>query len=251
MTTIYRYRIRCITDNLFEYVLSESAVAPTACPTNTSHTIDADSTVIAETITIGETVSIKEEYIPTGGNFKTETIIMNISASSTFEADYTWPYPISLLVLFSTITSTHEGDNLEITVAPNTTVGLLTSNVSANDTTISVSQTVIDNLYIGYKLKLDDGSNVDDLGYVTAINKVTNQVTVNTPAVHSFDSSNTAVKMTIYYVENFEIGAPANITIGKSKIGASYIPAGTIIHAKYTNNNTDTKKFIARLEYLY
>ena len=47
MSTVYKYRIHCVTDNTQEFIWSEST--PTACPTNTAHTIDTDSIVIIET----------------------------------------------------------------------------------------------------------------------------------------------------------------------------------------------------------
>jgi len=49
--TKYRYRIRCITDDKYEYVEQVFAEAvPTACPVNGAHTIDTVQTTIAEQI---------------------------------------------------------------------------------------------------------------------------------------------------------------------------------------------------------
>lgn len=248
MTTIYKYRIRCTTDNKFEYVWAEES--PTTCPTNTSHTIDTSKTSIVET-KVDESLFIKEETVPTGGHFKTETIVMNINASSTFEQAYTWAYPISILAVYLVTKSTHEGDNLEITVAPNTIIGGIVSSVSAGDTIITVSDTVIENTNIGYKLYLDDGTNNDDLGYVTSINTITKEITLSTPTTNPFSTSNTSVRRTVFYAENYEFGPPWEYVIGESKIGASYLPTGVSINVKYTNNTSESKKLIARLEFLY
>lgn len=243
MTTIYKYRVYCVTDNRFEYLWSESE--PTKCPINTAHTIDRSKTSIIATKS-DDSIHVKEESTPTGGYFKTETVVMNIDASSTFEQSYSWPYPISILAVYLVTTSAHEGDNLEISVSPKTTIGTITSNVTANDTVITVSDTVIENAAVGHKLYLDE----DDLGYIISINADTKQVTVTTAAANSF-SSGTAVKRTVFYAENYEIGPPWEYIVGESKIGGSYLPANATIYVKYTNNEADSKKFIARLEFLY
>ena len=248
MTTINKYRIRCTTDNTFEYVWSE--LEPTKCPTNTSHTIDTSKTSIIDTKT-NDAILVREESVPTGGHFKTETIVMNINASSTFQQGYTWNFPISILAVYLVTTSDHEGDNLEISVSPNTIIGGITSNVDINDIIITVSDTVIQNTSIGYKIILDDGTNSNDLGYVTNVDIDNKQLTITTPATHSFDTSNTAVKRTVLFAENYEFGPAWEYVIGESKIGASYLPTGASINVKYINNTANAKKLVARLEYLY
>lgn len=46
--TLHKYRVFCISENVYKYVWSESQ--PTTCPTNNGHTIDSIGTVIVDTI---------------------------------------------------------------------------------------------------------------------------------------------------------------------------------------------------------
>ena len=50
MAIINKWRIRCLTDNTYEYVwLPDGDPAPTTCPTNTAHSVNAPSAAIVET----------------------------------------------------------------------------------------------------------------------------------------------------------------------------------------------------------
>lgn len=48
MTTVNKYRVRCLTDNKYEEVWAEQE--PTVCPINTVHTIDTTLTTIIDTV---------------------------------------------------------------------------------------------------------------------------------------------------------------------------------------------------------
>ena len=249
--TLYKYRVHCTTDNQNEFIwLDENDSEPTTCPTNTSHSIDSSKTTIVDSRK-PENIRIKEESIPTGEHFMCETKVINTNANDTSENDYSWPFPISILAVYM-ITSDHEGDNFEALIAPDTTIGTITSDVAADDTVINVSQTVIDNTSVGYILTLDDGTNNDNLGHVLAIDKVAKTITVETAAVNNFLAATpTYVKQTVYYLRNYEFGPAWEYVIGESKIGASYLPANTILRARYTNNSITNKKLVVKFEYLY
>ena len=134
-----------------------------------------------------------------------------------------------------------------------TTTGTITSDVTASDTVINVSQTVIDNVNIGYKIQLDDSTNTDDLGIVTAIDTDNKTITVDTAATQGFSAATpTYVKQTVCMVSDYEIGPAWEWVIGESKIGGSHLPANTTVEVKYTNNSAITaKKLVAKIEYLY
>jgi hypothetical protein len=249
---LYKYRVFCTTDSQNEFIwLDENDSEPTTCPVNTAHTIDGSKTTIVDSRK-PETFRIKEESTPTGEHFMCETKVINTDANDTSENDYSWPYPISILAVYMITTSDHEGDNFEAMIAPNTTIGTITSDVSANDTVITVSQTVIDNTSVGYYVTLDDGTNSDNLGHVLAIDKVAKTLTVETAAVNSFSAATpTYVKQTVYYLRNYEFGPAWEYVIGESKIGASYMPANTVLRARYTENSGTNKKLVVKFEYLY
>ena len=63
--TVYYYKLYCETDSKWEYVWSETP--PTQCPTNTAHTIDADSAVNEKKVATNETRIIADGEDQTGG----------------------------------------------------------------------------------------------------------------------------------------------------------------------------------------
>jgi hypothetical protein len=175
-------------------------------------------------------VVIKEEETATGKHFQVKTIHVTAAASETKVHDETWDHPIGVLSVTIYNKASMEGDVVKVLIAPGTVVGALTSDVTAGDTTFNVSATVVQNMAIGYKLSLSDGTNVDDCGLVTAIDLASSTVTVNTATVNSFAAATpTYVLMTVCMMEHELPGFDYPLEFGESKIGASHIPAGKIV----------------------
>jgi hypothetical protein len=197
-------------------------------------------------------VTIKEESgTPTGGNFRTETFTAVVPANTTQNYDYSWPYPISVIVLKFTIDSGYSGDVINCYVAPNTTVGVLTAPINSVTNIFNVNSTVIQNTKLGYQCNLIDSNGaIYDLGDITNINYSANQITTVNNASIVF-AAGTYFQITINNVRNYSLGLPGQYVIGDSKIGASYIPAGRKIRLKYTNSGSTIKNFVWCIEYLY
>lgn len=198
------------------------------------------------------TVSIREETgTPTGGNFRTETFTVSVGANSSQNFDYSWSYPISVLVLKFSTDSSFNGDYINCYVAPNTTVGVLTASAALNTNILNVNSTVIQNTKLGYQCNLIDSNGaIYDLGDIININYSTNQITSKNNTTIAF-AAGTYFQITINNVRNYTFGLPGQYTIGESKIGASYIPSGRIIRLKYTNTGISVKNFTWCIEYLY
>lgn len=252
MTTLYKYALTCSNEATTKYVWrDETDATPTKCPDDSSHTIIASSVRIVDKRE-QNTVVVKEESTPTGGNFRTESVPFDIPAGTTHTEDKSWNYNVSVLDVFYISTSDHIGDTLEIIVAPNTTIGIITGNVDIGTTTINVSQTVVDNTMIGYYINLTDGVNNDSLGEVIDIDKDNLTITCSIPTTNSFSASSpTYVVQNIYMLRDFEIGPPFHIVIGECKIGGSSIPAGITVRVNYKNNGIVSKRFVPYIEYLY
>ena len=124
MTTIYKYRIRCTTDSVYEFVWGENP--PTKCPTNTAHTVDLNSITITDKIEIDEVV-IKEENVPTGGNFQAMTLSLDIPANSTAYKPVHWPFNVTAFGVNFITNAAHKGDIIELYAGKNTTVGIILS----------------------------------------------------------------------------------------------------------------------------
>jgi len=61
----------------------------------------------------------------------------------------------------------------------------------------------------------------------------------------------TYVMFTVKVVPHWRFNAPGFCSVGESKIGASFIPANTIMRVVYHNNSGSAKWFAISLDYLY
>lgn len=195
-------------------------------------------------------VSIQEENIKTGGHYQSQSFEIDCDQSQgTFKnLDITFPIPISLLSAEFTDRAEYRGDECECLIAPDTIIGTLTVAASTSDTVLDVAQSVIDNIQIGYWCTI----NTFDAGRVTAIDKVNKQITVETGMDQGY-AIGTLVKMTVKMLPHLEFnGADVHRVLGESKIGGSYVTAGTVIRFRYKRNDADTtKRFSFVFEYLY
>jgi hypothetical protein len=250
MATIYKYRIYCSTDSKYEYQWNEEE--PNKCPVNTSHSINTGLTTIVE-IREPNLITIKEEDTPTGGHFCTEVVKIEATANVITTVDSSWPFPITGLLVSFITNDTHEGDSVDIAVAPDTIIGAITSNMTSGNVIANVQQSVIDNISVGFYVTLWDGVNTHNCGRVINKNTVDKQITIEIPTTTDFLITRTTyVKITPYYVKNFELGPPWKYDFGTSKIGGTYIPSNTIVRVLYHNTSPETDKIIrAQVEYLY
>jgi hypothetical protein len=127
MATVYKYRVRCIEDDDWEYVWSETE--PTICPHNTSHTIDTSLTSIVDKVE-RKFVEVKEEEVPTGGHFQTESLVLTANANSTAVSKIYWPFDITALEVKFVTDDSMEGDVINMYGGKNMVTGAITGFVS-------------------------------------------------------------------------------------------------------------------------
>lgn len=191
----------------------------------------------------------------TGGHFRAKTLAYDIPTGTQWHyTNFTFPYPICILSMEYVGVSTHEGDLIKIDIAPDTTIGEITSDVSISDTVINVDNNVLANIKVGYLVTLDDGTNSESLGYVVDLSKKDKTITVENAATIAFSASTpTSIKQTIPIIDGIEIDyTTSSIAIGATKIGGSYLPANTVLRFGYFNGDaTAGKRFRAILEFLY
>jgi hypothetical protein len=246
-TVVNKYRVYCNTEAAYVYVWAETE--PTVCPNNNGHSIDTGKTTIDATIE-ENTVEVKEENTPTGGHYRSccQAFTANVGSNT---HDFSYPYPISLLSATFNSGPVTEGDTLSMDVGPGTTIGVITSNVAAEATIISVSSTVIDNIAIGRCAHLDDGTN-SERHAVTAINTASSQITIDTGATYAYNvATPTYVKMSVCMANSLEIIPNCRYVLGDSKIGGSYIPANTTIRIIYNNTGESAVRVRPIFEFLY
>ena len=275
MTTLYKYRVYCITDSKYEYVWSEEP--PLTCPTNTSDTIDLNSITIVENINSNE-LKIKEENTPTGGNFSSTTLFLTAPIDVITITEKNFPFPISALSVNFTTISENTGDYIDLIIGKDTTIGTITENLgpafpwmsrnyiegetvtfgkdntytcilNTNDnedptnTTywkrglrISVSQTVIDSVNKGFYIKLDDSLNNESEQRVIDVDKTNNYIYIEYNIMNLYAvETPTYIKQSIYFMKDYYIGHPSKHKIGDIKIGSRYIPSNVDIRIEYRN----------------
>lgn len=196
-----------------------------------------------------EKVKIVEEQNDNGtqGHFQSYVIDIHVSGETgTTYVDHSFPFNISLFSSEWLVNENQISDIAEFQLAPNTIIGYLTSSASINDLTINVSDTVIDNISIGYWLSIGN----EDLGRVINIDKVNNQLTFENKLKNNYNIGD-LIKMTIKIVPHWRFTAPGFCSVGESKIGASFIPANTVMRLVYHNTTGTSKWFGISIDYLY
>lgn len=199
---------------------------------------------------IDVTVTEQVKNADTGGHFRIEGKQITIPANSTGSNNMTWPYNISPLVIKFNTDSSNKNDIINMYVAPNTTIGVITDNLDISSTLLHVNSTVIKNINIGYLVYITNGVTLDSLGEVLSVDYTNNTITVSVANTNSY-LAGSYVQMTVNVIKNYVINNPGSYAIGESKVGASYIPKNRIVNVQYTNNSSEEKTFTWYYEYLY
>ncbi len=237
------YKLYCIDERRVVYKWTDTP--PTVCPNNNVHDIDLDSVKISQKYNdrvIAEEIST--------GYFESQHIPMNIPSGTPgdiTEHDVTWPMDILLWKTYLTPTPDMIGDFISVLAAPETTVGAITAPVNIGDTVLNVSSTVTDNVWRGFLITLDDGTNKDVLGRCTAVDAGAGTITVTTPTSFGF-AIGTPVKISIYVLDSIYIADTNIIDIGAKGFRGKRVDDGTILRIYYTNNSGTSKIFRWRPE---
>ncbi len=200
-------------------------------------------------------VVIKEEIlddgqVPTNGFFRSEGFSMTCGALSTSSTTFSFPYPIAPTVIKFYVRDTNVGDSFNTYIAEKTTIGVLTTSHSSGTNVLSVSDTVIKHIKVGFICTVSNGATENALGEVISVNQTNNTITVEQNLSTSFPA-NSLVKMTINNIKNYSLYASGLNIIGDSRIGSSYLPPNTPIKIYYTNNGLVSKTFYWNVEYMY
>jgi hypothetical protein len=205
---------------------------------------------------VNNEVQVREEYGDqrTGGHFAAKSISFTIEECTPGDwsiHDFSFPIPVSLFSAQFIGSSGCGGDEIEFQIAPDTIVGVLTADVAVDDDVITVLPMAWNVLDVGYFMCLDDGVNHDDLGLVLE-KQADNKLRVQTPAQHAFAAATpTYVELTVKMVPHGHLPDSSRLVIGDSKIGGTYVHAGTVMRMRYKNGSGSAKKFEFWLEYMY
>lgn len=250
MTTVYLFKVYCIAEAQYVNVWAEDT--PTLCPNDhPDRSINPLATQTIDTRTLNQ-VRVEE---PTDGYWMSEEIPMNIPATApgaVVDIDSTWPYDIRIWRTEFKPIPDSIGDTFSIEAGPNTTVGVLTAPVTGGvDTVFTVSQTVTDNISIGFDVRLTDGGNTEDLGRCIGVDKVNFQIEVENAPVNNYAAGVTLVQMTNVVVRNHTIQNVDRDSFGDKGFKSKLLPANTVLRMSYTNNNGLAKSWPWRVEHYY
>jgi len=189
---------------------------------------------------------IKEEHIPTGGHYQKKGCFLDVPAGSDHYIDIHFPHPVSLLAADYSTAAIHEGDQLAAIGSPDTVIGVTTSAHVIGDKTIDVSQTVVDNAFVGGFLKIG----TEEYQRIESIDVDNLTVTFENGLVADQGASS-VVKFEARLLDFVYIGPAAAWEVGKNKSGSSHLDPYQTVRLYYKNNEGSAKKFYVNLEYLY
>ena len=241
-----KWRIFCLTENIWsEGWLDSSEGLPVRCFNDGGHSVNPNSCQEIDSTSV-LTVKIKQESIQTGGNFKSKGYSFECGANNTSTYNVSWPYPITAMVVHLQTDSSQKGDLLSAVVGSQTTVGVILSQCSEGDTTVSVNSTVIAHSYVGYECFIG----TESLGRILEIDAQNLTVRFETPATQNHPA-NSYFKIQMRIIESHNMGFDFGNDIGVSNIGGKYLPANVPTRVEYINNNSENTVCRFTIEYLY
>ena len=253
MSTVNKYKIYCVEEGM--YISGWSTEEPTKCYNNDTHEVNGSSVQLLETIS-QNMMSIKEDKIDIDRNIWIKDIsILDVAPDTTKTVDYVFPFPTSLYSFSFSINSTNTNDNFSMIANPDMVMGLLVSNINVGATSLYAPPTLTENVTPGFYLSIADGTNTNDLGLITAIDKNTGLVNFQTPATKSFSATNAMLKTTIKVFNNARLGGAGVYKFFDDTIGGSPLMTGTLARFIYKNNSPiltgTTKSFTVYLTCLF
>jgi len=241
-----KYSLRCSSENKLVYTWNETS--PQVCPNNTNHLIDLSSIKIVDTI-VQNAVTIIQTNGQTGDNYRVESKKLTIPANSTIYEDYTWNYPIAVMTINWYSTQENIGDVINGYIAPNTTIGAITNNITTGDTLIHVSPTVLTYIRVGYEVNITNGMTNIIMGEVLTIDKVNSTLILSIASTENINAP-AYLQMTVHNIYNMNL-IPGVTNLASKHIESSALPKNTVARIKYTNNGNTEKTFIFYYEIMY
>lgn len=243
---LYRFRLRCVTENEYKFVWEESTnPVPALCPTNTSHTIDTNLTTVVETIdnTLQLVKKVDTDKLePTSAVTLEEGFVIDVNSGVT-EAEHAFSFPFSIEPLGAEMLADYPSVNrldyyqVVIILATDPAIGIVTANGVIGDTIINVSGTVINNVKLNYLVKF--GADINEYR-VKAIGN--NTITLFTGLVNTINVGD-IVKIRIPITFNRYIYPNEINKIGDWSEGAKNIPANFIVRSKIFFNSATSQAF--------
>lgn len=158
-----------------------------------------------------------------------------------------FPFPTSLLFASWKATAENNGDEGKFVAGLNTVIGELTDNISANSTEFSVSDTVLQYVYPGVLISVNNEQLGRCISIDKSIKKITTEFSTNqTHQIGSYVMMTKEIARRIY----FEESAGSRFEFGGNRIGGTLLPANVECNVIYKNKNGAAKTFRLYIEYI-
>jgi hypothetical protein len=250
MSSVNKYRLWCLTEMMLVEGWSEEP--PTQCYHNVAHEIDPSSVTQIDTAT-SEIIDARviEENTPTQERFQSKQFLVEAVVSAEWQNfDFTNPFDTTVKCGQIFLPSSCVGDQFHACMAPDTIIGVTRIPLEQGATLIPVSQTALENSFIGAYVKLYDGVNPDTYTQVIAIDAVNGNLTLE-EGIDSNFAAGAYVMLTVCFVHEFTVIKSHDFIIGGTCIKGFHWPANTVLRLGYKNNGAETKKMAALLDYYY
>ncbi len=250
MADIYEYHIYCITEG--KYVTWYLADPPTKCCNDTSHEVNPNSIrrvglVNPRNLQVGDSS-------PDEGTFQATTLRYVVSkpnsVPSTQTFDTSFPFDCYLWEITAQQNPSNLDDYFSISVAPNTPIGQLTTDVSTTETILNVTPTVVQYARRGNDISITDGVRLTSLGIIASTDKLTNTLTLKTAIAESFPAGS-AILLTTLPLKDVYFDSPLRVSVGNKGLKAKVIPADTNIRTTYVCNTMPATDIIVYFQVQY
>lgn len=234
---------RYTTENNSVVHIFQSEGSPTLISIDGSNVTDV---AVVDTVEDGEMI-VKHERIATGGNTRFDFFEFAVPGSVGWHyMTMNYPYNINIHSggCFDSTTRHVVGDKASMSVKAGT-IGVVTADVTTSTTVIDVNQTVVDNMEVGYFVKITDGVNADDLGRCLLVDMENNQITVeNAPSNAYLASTPSYIQMDVDMVVDLPLGVLDTHHKLEGGFDSAYLSANTDIEIAYFNSDGGSNKIL-------
>lgn len=252
--SINKWRVYCIDEASFvEGFLPVGSIC-TTCFNNTSHSVNNSSISIVETITPNTVLISTQNPGETSGYYRRERKKMTVTAGPDTISSQTisFKYPVGMLAFNVDIGTSNIGDVFDALVMPLnfSPVGVLTVNVTAGATVLTINSGALAYLKVGFNLVLFDSSNVkEEAQEILAINTTNNTVTLESGITGTYVIGN-YISFFLTRCKNYHMNCSESITMGNF-LRSSLFGVTLQAQLRYTNKSNTEKTFVYGIDYLY
>jgi hypothetical protein len=234
MTTLIRYSLLCSDcgGTVYTDFIEEESGLPTVCPKNESHTNLSDIAILKKhDLSIQGVKEIEVDGLdPDNASTKIKGLNFDAVGGDWTNKDFSFTYPVDLLMAEGHGGFVEDGDIIEFVVAPDTIIGVVYASANLGDEWVTVNPTVLANLKAGHFVRFGNAN--DDEHLVTVVDIANSRIGIS-PGLTENKTAGENVLRSVKYVEDVELQPNEYINLGGQTFGAVAIPANTILRVRY------------------